>query len=409
MLRPLYKERAHTWRSVVTLAGFSLSIGCADVLGLHEALLNPSSCKTSNECVHGSECLYGVCLAQWCSVGEQQCEGLTPLNCKPDGTWERENQDCEALCSRGQCLQPPSCQGDEGALCAEGVSCCKALFIPEGGTANSFTMRYSQPLQSGTDMNTIRVVPRTLRPITLDRFEVTASRFRQFLSAYDRDGRPTAGAGAHPAFPDSGWRSAWSDPMGPLALTAEDLRVDLMSRGQTVSAQSQGDLPIAGVDWYAAFAFCIWDGGRLPTEAEWAYAAFGGEEDREYPWSVDRMPPNHDLALYSDEQGMMKTPRAVGSFPHGRGRFGHDDLAGNVSEWVADTQADELRMNCQTAMSKGLDEHECLALDGREQRVVRGGSYAGTKENISNPTRSWHLPDQSLPWLGFRCARDVSR
>jgi formylglycine-generating enzyme required for sulfatase activity len=92
------------------------------------------------------------------------------------------------------------------------------------------------------------------------------------------------------------------------------------------------------MEWFVAQAFCIWDGGRLPTEAEWNYAAAGGSEQRLYPWSVPpsdaTVDPSH--AVY---QTNSRTPPVspVGSrSPLGDGKWGQSDLAGNLWEFTRD-------------------------------------------------------------------------
>src|SRR5262245_33744828 len=98
--------------------------------------------------------------------------------------------------------------------------------------------------------------------------------------------------------------------------------------------------PIVNVTWHDAKAYCEWSGGRLPTEAEWEYAARGGKEGTKFPWG-NRL--THDEANYGkdDESGghaegrdQWRYTAPVASFlPNG---FGLYDMAGNVHEWIAD-------------------------------------------------------------------------
>ena len=95
--------------------------------------------------------------------------------------------------------------------------------------------------------------------------------------------------------------------------------------------------PKNSVNWYTAAAFCHWDGGRLPTEAEWQYAAVGGAEQRRYPWGDDA--PSFAHAVFNcsgsgsgacDLDDLLD----VGSRPDGAARWGHRDMVGSVFEWT---------------------------------------------------------------------------
>jgi sulfatase modifying factor 1 len=109
---------------------------------------------------------------------------------------------------------------------------------------------------------------------------------------------------------------------------------------------SRENLPIHCENWWEAYAFCIWDGGFLPSAAEWEYVAVGGSEQGEYPWgSVDPGVANQ-YAIYGDD-GLCYYPTLgpctgltniapVGTTKLGAGRWGQLDLAGNVEEWTSD-------------------------------------------------------------------------
>jgi formylglycine-generating enzyme required for sulfatase activity len=169
----------------------------------------------------------------------------------------------------------------------------------------------------------------------MDVFEVTLGRFRKFRETYE--GPPQEGAGEHPKIPGSGWKSVWNEH---LPKSKEEWLKEWVGEKYVVGENK----PRSYLSWYLAFAFCVWDGGRLPTEAEWEYAAVGGEEDRLYPWGWESPKSNvhvNWLGMLGINMGLhainaLKDIRDVGEFAPGQGRWGHMDLAGNVSEWVFD-------------------------------------------------------------------------
>jgi formylglycine-generating enzyme len=250
-----------------------------------------------------------------------------------------------------------------------------------------------------------------VRPVRLDAFElaahaVTNAEFGRFVEATGHrteaeqfgwsfvfggllpdDFPPTRGVANAPW-----WRqvegSSWSRPDGPHSnLDGRDAH------------------PVVHVSWSDAVAYCAWAGGRLPSEAEWEYAARGGLEGRVFPWGDELEPDGehrmnvwqgHFPAHNTLDDGFLGTAPVDAYAPNG---FGLHNMTGNVWEWCADWFS--------------RDSH---ARDGRDNpqgpragthRVARGGSYlchASYCRRYRVAARNALTPDSSTGNIGFRCA-----
>jgi formylglycine-generating enzyme required for sulfatase activity len=245
----------------------------------------------------------------------------------------------------------------------------------------------------------------TVSDFYLDTFEVTVGRFRKFVAGYPGN-LPTEGQGAHPDAPDTGWDTAWNTFM---PATKADLEKETICNNDftpygystwTPTAAEREQYPINCVDWYAAFAFCVWDGGRLPTEAEWEYAAAGGDENRRYPWGEHRAWAVGGTVEWIVAHACI-IPDCLGATPstYGMGRFGNFALAGSLIEWVLDEVAPYAGSPCQ-----GCIHYTPTAVaSGR-----RGGSWY---EGSAGSRAVWRGSIGRLGELytgGFRCARSAS-
>src|SRR5262249_54648097 len=126
--------------------------------------------------------------------------------------------------------------------------------------------------------------------------EVTVGRFRQFLTGYNAwrsAGNPSSGAGGN-GMTGTGWDTAWD---ASLPADVDAVKGELYANAVAFPTWGAGDgaVPINYVDWYEAFAFCVWDGGRLPTSVEWEYAA-SNRFQTQYPWGASA--PTTMLAVY---------------------------------------------------------------------------------------------------------------
>ncbi len=323
-------------------------------------------------------------------------------------------------------LQFPSCAvGGPGMTnCGPGgsetESCCTSLQVP-GGT---FYRNCSGPDCAQTASQA------TVSGLLIDKYEITVGRFRQFVTAAASGWLPATGSGKHAhvnggrgvvessgatgAPYETGWDTAWNTKLATtMAGWSANLSCNELATW-TASPAANENRPINCADWYEVYAFCIWDEGFLPSDAEWNYTASGGGEQRFFPWSTPAGSQDIDctfanygggangLAGYCSVGG---TNRVGSESPKGDGKWGHSDLGGNVWEWVLDSSSSGPCIDCaNTSLPPGPPSP--ASLDGEDDgvRVNRGGglgagfSLEASSINYSPPT------DRDIEH-GARCAR----
>lgn len=251
------------------------------------------------------------------------------------------------------------------------------VYVPAG----SFKMGMEDGNPAEQPVHTVR-----LDAFWIDRTEVTVAMFQEFAKATDY--QTVAEKEGHGiAFVSGNWQpqltgATWKRPHGPNGRAAI------------------GDHPVTQVSWQDAEKYCLWAGGRLPTEAEWEYAARGPDSNK-YPWGND--PPTPNLVNYNRlhfETQLGTTP--VGSYPNGKSWVGVVDMAGNVWEWTADWYDGNYYSESPTNNPQGPKNGK--------HKVRRGGSWAADHTYIY----SAHRHDQPnldplyrVDDTGFRCAMDA--
>ncbi len=180
---------------------------------------------------------------------------------------------------------------------------------------------------------------------------------------------------------------------------------------------THGSHPINCVDWSMAQTYCKEQGGRLPSEAEWEFAALG-PDGRKYPWG-DEAPTGGHLnacgvecvlwgkknkvkgleAMYEADDGH-PTTAPVGSFPAGKSRYGVEDVVGNVWEWVGDWSAPYAKQEA------GKSVESPSGPEKGDARVIRGGAWNSSDAAWLRPSFRYSAPPAEKSYgVGFRCAK----
>lgn len=166
------------------------------------------------------------------------------------------------------------------------------------------------------------------------------------------------------------------------------------------------DHPVVHVSWNDAVAYCEWSGYRLPTEAEWEYAARGGLDEKRYPWGDELKPSGeHHCNIWqgtfphenTQEDGYFGTAPVESYPPNGYGLY---NMAGNVWEWCADWFS-KYHPNDSTQKNP-------IGPQVGSTRIMRGGSYLCHQSYCNRyrvAARTSNTPDSSSGNLGFRCVR----
>ncbi len=302
---------------------------------------------------------------------------------------------------------------------------CSGRVVPPGGTSSDTSSSAAgqshgspAPLVTGGsfarggDPNK----PTTVSSFRLDQHEVTVGRLRPFVEDVVAGWIPATGTGKHAhlngglglATPagtyEPGWDPSWTSTL-PSTKQGWDtsLACDAPAHVDETWTPAPGpneNRPADCLTWLEAMAFCIWDGGFLPSRAEWEYAAAGGAEQRVYPWGSDAPAPS--LAIFACEYQDPSWTRPdcsiapAGSVPAGAGKWGQTDLAGNVWEWALDSYGVDLPgcADCTTAVTS--DGHHVLSggsfYDASQYLAV---AHVGSDDPASRP---------GYPY-GVRCAR----
>lgn len=250
----------------------------------------------------------------------------------------------------------------------------------------------------------------TLNGFSISTITVTNAQFKQFVKATGYE--TTAERLGVSAVFYAAFKGARSDILHTvqglpwwLAVQGADWK---HPHGPASTIHGKEDHPVVHVSWFDAVAYCDWAGARLPTEAEWEYAARGGLKGAEYTWGDDLLPggrwscniwqgkfPTENIAA----DGFLTTAPVKTYRPNGYGLW---QMSGNVWEWCQDWFNNEYYSRSERANPTGPESGH--------RRVMRGGSYLCHDSYCNRyrvTARNANTPDATAGNIGFRVVADM--
>lgn len=249
-------------------------------------------------------------------------------------------------------------------------------------------------------------------PFAIDAYAVTNARYAAFVDAtgYVTDAQRFGWSYVFAKFLPGELRRVSRRPQGTPWWCGVQGAYWRQPEGPGSDVDGRGDHPVVHISWADALAYCQWSGARLPTEAEWEYAARGGLVEARYPWGDDLTPDGeHRCNIWqgtfpvknTGEDGHLGTAPVNAYEPNGYGLY---NVAGNVWEWCADWFSPDWHRT-------GPRRNPAGPASG-ETRAMRGGSYMCHHSYCNRyrvAARSRNTPDSSSGNLGFRIVKDLGR
>lgn len=164
---------------------------------------------------------------------------------------------------------------------------------------------------------------------------------------------------------------------------------------KNIGSLNHPNQPAVYVSWDDADAYCRWQGGRLPTEAEWEKAA-RGTHGSIWPWSDE---PKPIFANFMGEEDRSLYTTIVGSFEKDKSPFGLYDMSGNAREWVQDWYEEQYYQHAPLRNPKGPDHGD--------MKTMRGASWNDSPLTGRTTARMKMFPDYRDTTVGFRCAKPL--